>query len=312
MEITAENKITHDAEQRIGRSLWADAALRIWRDKLAMTCLAIILIYAVIAIVAPLALPDWENKYNYNNIYAGTSSEYWLGTDFFGRSIMEKTLLGAHTSMTLAFLANIIAVPLGMLLGAIAGYYGGRIDDLIVWLYTTLASIPSIILLIAIKFALKDKALFEDTRYEIELDGMVGMVFALSVTSWIGMCRLTRAETMKLREMDYILAARACGRGSFSIMLNHIIPNLLHIGIICFSLGFVGVIKAEVILSYLNLGVPNMQSWGRMIDSARMDIVVDRWYEVGAAVVAMFIIVLAWSIFGDRLRDALDPRLKNA
>lgn len=281
------------------------------RDWVAMLCLAVIVVYALIAMIAPFALGDWQESFHYDRTNAPPSGQYWLGADVFGRSILQKTLLGAHLSMTVAFLANLIAIPLGMLLGAIAGYYGRIIDDVIVWLYTTLACIPGLILLIAIKFAFQDRMLFEGTWLAMPLDGMAGLVIALAVTSWIGTCRLVRAETLRLRELDYVLAARATGRGSFLILIKHILPNVLHIGIIQFSLGFVGAISAEVILSYLNLGVPNMPSWGRMIADANMDLVVGRWWEITAAVGAMFLIVLAWNLFGDRLRDALDPRLKN-
>jgi peptide/nickel transport system permease protein len=296
---------------RIGHSLWADAAVKLRRDWVAMLCLGVIVVYALIAIISPFALADWKNSYHYEKTNAPPGEEFWLGADVFGRSILEKTLLGAHLSMTVAFLANIIAIPLGMLLGAIAGYYGRRVDDFIVWIYTTLACIPGLIRLIAIKFAFQDQVLFEGTWFAMPLDGMAGLVIALSVTSWIGTCRLVRAETLRLRELDYVLAARACGTGSFPILLKHILPNVLHIGIIQFSLGFVGAISAEVILSYLNLGVPDKPSWGRMIADANMDLVVGRWWEITAAVGAMFLIVLAWNLFGDRLRDALDPRLKN-
>jgi peptide/nickel transport system permease protein len=141
--------------------------------------------------------------------------------------------------------------------------------------------------------------------------GMTGLVLALSVTSWIGTCRLVRAETLRLRELDYIMAARAAGRGRFTILVKHILPNVSHLGIINFSLGFYGMIMAEVTLSYLNLGVPGAPSWGRMIKDANMDLVAGRWWELTAATGAIFFIVLAWNIFGDRLRDALDPRLKN-
>ena len=296
---------------RVGRSLWADAVCRLYRDKMAVACFGIIIVYALIAIISPFVFVNWSDSKNYDRTNESPSKEYWLGTDIFGRSVFQETLLGASTSITVGFMANIIAVPLGMLLGAIAGYYGGWIDDTIVWLYTTLTCIPGIILLIVLKFAFAEQALFENSPWEIDLSGMAGTYLALGVISWIGTCRLVRAETMKLRSMDYVLAARASGRGSFMILLRHVLPIVTHLGIINFSLGFVGAIKAEVILSYLGLGVTNRPSWGQMIDAARMDVIVGRWWELGSAVVAMFIIVLAWSIFGDRLRDALDPKLKN-
>ena len=295
-----------------GRSLWSDAFRRLRRDKAAVICLAVIAIYALVAIVAPLAFRDWEKRYDYDNINAAPSWDSPLGTDALGRSVLHKTLLGAHVSMTVAFFSCIVAVPLGIALGAIAGYYGKWADDFIVWMYTTLASIPGIMLLIALRFAFQGKTLFNDTFLELSLDGIAGVVIALSVRSWIGTCRLVRAETMKLREADYVVAARANGLRGFTILFKHIVRNVAHIGIIQFSLGFVGAIKAEVILSYLNIGVKGLPSWGKMISQARMDLVVGRWWEIAAAVGAMFIVVLAWNIFGDRLRDALDPRLKTA
>ena len=145
----------------------------------------------------------------------------------------------------------------------------------------------------------------------VTLSGMAGVCIALGSISWIGTCRLVRAEVMKLKELDYVIAAKACGRSDMAVLFRHILPNVFHIAIINFSLGFVGAISAEVILSFLNLGVQDLPSWGKMINEARMDLVVGRWWELTAAVGATFIIVLAWNIIGDRLRDALDPRLKN-
>lgn len=297
-----------------GRSLWSDAYRRIRRDKLAVGCFVVIVVYALVATLSPLIWPNWADSYDYDNINQSPSLSSPLGTDEFGRSVFQKTLLGGSTSMTVGFMANIIAVPLGMVLGAVAGYYGGRIDDLIVWLYTTLASIPGIIRLIAIKFAFADAVLLRGTFFEMDLGrGMSGIYLALAVTAWIGTCRLVRAEVMKIRELDYVLAARAVGTPGIVILFRHVIPNVLHIGIITFSLGFVGAVSAEVMLSYLGLGVgAGVPSWGSMIDAAKMDLVVGRWWELTAAVGATFLIVLAWNIFGDRLRDALDPKLRTA
>jgi len=293
-----------------GRSLWADAWRRLRRDPVAVACMCIVGVYALVAIIAPLVAGDWATTYNYELRNLPPSLEHLLGTDALGRSVLLKTLLGAHVSMAVAFMANIIAIPIGMLLGALAGYFGRRIDDFITWLYTTLASIPGIILLIALKFAFENRILFEGTWFAADLSGMPGLYLALGVLSWIGTCRLVRAETMKLKELDYVLAARASGRGHYAILFRHILPNVAHIGIISFSLGFVGAISAEVTLSFLNLGVQHLPSWGKMINEARMDLVVGRWWEFASAVIATFIIVLAWNVFGNKLRDALDPRLR--
>jgi ABC-type dipeptide/oligopeptide/nickel transport system permease subunit len=289
-----------------GRSLWADAWRRLRRDPAALVCLAVVVLYTLIALLAPFIIPDWSTTYDYAKRGLAPSAGHWLGTDALGRSVLHKTLLGAHVSMTVGFWANIIAVPLGMLLGALAGYFGRRTDDVIVWFYTTVASVPGIILLIALKFAVEGKSLFG----VLDLSGMAGVCLALGVTSWIDTCRLVRGEVMKLKELDYVMAGRAAGRSDLAILLRHIMPNVMHIAIINFSLGFVGAISAEVILSFLNLGVQDLPSWGKMINDARMDLVVGRWWEFVSATTAIFVVVLAWSILSDRLRDALDPRLK--
>jgi len=329
MASTQDSATQAKSTSRAGRSLWADARRRLFRDKGAMICLVVIGLYVLVALGGIVydgfaeqaqraerkgekpvwdltAFEDTKDYAHKNEAPTFSSFRGLLGTDWGGKSVLYKMLLGAKVSMTVGFMANIIAVPLGIVLGAIAGYYGGWLDDLVVWLYTTLACIPGIIKLIAIKYA------FQGVQFAgLDLSGIHGLYIALALVSWIGTCRLVRAETLKIRELDYVLAARAIGTPSFVILLRHIIPNLLHLGIIMFSLGFVGAVKAEVMLSYLGLGVDvGVPSWGGMINAARMDLFQGRWWELTAAVTAMFFLVLALNIFGDRLRDALDPKLR--
>jgi len=318
----SEAVIPMDAALTRGRSLWGDAFYRLYHDRSAVACFLVILVFAVIAIGGPIKFSHWDQLRDYDHSYEAPSWQYPLGTDVFGRSVLVKTLLGANTSLTVGLMSNIIAIPLGLVLGAIAGYYGGWIDDVIVWFYSTLSAIPGIILLVAIRFAFKDVVWSPDITlfghtfrfFVMDLDqGLSGMYIALGVMGWIGTCRLVRAETLKLRELDYVLAARAVGSSSPMILLRHIVPNVLHLGIIQFSLGFVGAIFAEVTLSYLGLGVgAGVPSWGTMINEARMNLVVGRYWEIMAAVGSMFLLVLALNIFGDRLRDAFDPRLRMA
>jgi len=309
-----------DALSVAGRSLWGDARRRIMRDPSAMICLGIILLYTLIAIGglsyeyaaehydSVKAFEDTSDYGNKNRPPSFESPKFWFGTDWAGKSVLYKTLLGVKVSLTVGFMANIIAIPLGMILGALAGFYGKWIDALVVWLFSTLASIPGIILLIAMRYAFKNAP----PVLGMNLSGMHGLYITLGVISWIGTCRLVRAEVMKIRELDYVIAARAIGTPKFIIMLRHVIPNVLHLAIINFSLGFVWAIKAEVILSYLNVGVPvGVPSWGRMINAARSDLFMGRWWELTFAVGAMFLLVLALNILGDRLRDALDPKLRN-
>lgn len=302
-----------------GRSLWADARMRLRGDWTAMACVAIIALYALVAIggyvyetVAEHSdlVPTFQKMTDYDHKSEPPSFRSWktvFGTDWAGRSVLVKIFLGAKVSMSVGLIVNVIAVPIGMILGAIAGYYGGKIDALIVWLFSTLASIPGIIFLIAIKYAFKGVKIGP-----LDMGGIHGVYVALAVIGWIGVCRLVRAETLKLRELDYVLAARAAGRGRFAILLRHVLPNVAHLGVIRFSLGFVAAVQAEVILSYLGLGVAVGQpSWGSMINAARMDLFTGKWWELASAVGAIFFLVLALNILGDRLRDALDPRLKN-
>ena len=303
-----------------GRSLWGDARRRILRDPWAMVCLGVIVLYALIAIgglsyeIAAEhyeSVKTFEETSDYDNTNRHPSLEsprFYLGTDWAGKSILYKTLLGVKVSLTVGFMANIIAIPLGVILGALAGFYGKWIDTLIVWMFSTLASIPGIMLLIALRYAFQEAP----PVLGMDLGGVAGVCIALGVVSWIGTCRLVRAEVMKIRELDYVVAARAIGTPKFIIILRHVIPNVLHLAIINFSLGFVWAVKSEVILSYLGLGVPvGVPSWGNMINAARTDLFMGRWWELTAAVTAMFFLVLSLNIFGDRLRDALDPKLRN-
>ena len=267
MSETAQTTQTESPTERVGRSLWTDAVLRIRRDKVAMLCLGIILLYALVAlggfVYEVLAeynddIPSFIETDDYDHMNEAPSTrswKTWFGTDWGGKSVLLKTILGTRISMSVGLITNIIAIPLGMLLGAIAGYFGGWIDDLIVWFYSTLSSIPGIILLIAVKVAFQDV-----TILGLDLGGIHGLYLALAVVSWIGTCRLVRAETLKLRELDYVVAARAIGTGRFKILLKHILPNVSHLGIINFSLGFVGAIKAEVMLSFLGTGCRNRNS----------------------------------------------------
>jgi peptide/nickel transport system permease protein len=303
-----------------GRTLWNDAWRRLMRTWETRLCLAIIVFFVLLALAGVVyewaaaaglwgAVPfrDAMNFDRTNQPPSAQSLDTLLGTDWAGRSVLLKTVLGAKVSLTVGLMANVIAVPLGMLLGALAGYHGKRVDDVIVWLYTTLSCIPGIILLIALKYAFSRQPVLG-----LDLSGIHGIYVALGVTSWVGTCRLARAEVMKIRELDYVTSARAIGSRSGLILLRHVMPNIAHIGIISFSLGMVAAVHSEVILSYLGLGVDiGTPSWGNMINSARQDLMAGRWWELTAAVGAMFLLVLALNIFGDRLRDALDPRLRN-
>jgi peptide/nickel transport system permease protein len=277
-------------------SLWKDAFNRLAKDKVALLSLVIVLIYSLVAILAATGLiaSDWAKEVGGSNL--PPSAEHWFGTDIFGRSVFAKVIRGTQIAMSVGLMTSLIAIPIGVLLGAVAGYFGGWVDDFITWLYTTFSSIPNIMLLISITMILGK--------------GMFAVYIALGATSWVTLCRLIRGEVMKHKEREYVQAAEAIGGGHFRKLFMHILPNVTHIVIINTSLQFQFAIKSEVILSYLGLGVQGEPSWGTMIDDAKLELSRGVWWQLAAATMAMFLVVLAFNLLGDALRDSLDPKLK--
>ncbi len=255
-----------------GRSLWTDAWHRLLGRKLVVVSLIVIAVFVIIAlgVYAGLIASDWNVQVGPR--YQSPSLEHGFGTDFLGRSVWRKTLYGVKVSLTVAFLASLISICIGLPLGAIAGYFKGWIDELIVWLFSTVSSIPYMVLILAFAFVLKDKSLFGHP-----LRGISVVYLVIGLTSWVGLCRLIRGEVIKHRNRDYVTAARAYGCSRGRIILRHIVPNVLHLVIINFSLRFVAFIHAEVILSFLGLGVKNEPSWGVMIDDARQELYRGCW-----------------------------------
>ena len=296
-----------ETDVRKGRGMWADAWRQLRRRKLVMVCLGIVLLYVVVAILvyAGVIAGDWSEKVG--DRYQPPSKQHGFGTDIFGQSVWRKTLYGVKVSLTVAFVASLISITIGVPLGAIAGYFRGRIDDLIVWLFSTVQSIPWILLILAFAFVLRGKTLFG-----LPLRGMAVVYLAIGLTSWVGICRIIRGEVIKHRERDYVMAARAYGCSRGRIIIHHVIPNVFHLVLISFSLRFVSFIHAEVIVSFLGLGVENEPSWGAMIDEARIELSRGFWWQMTAATIAIALISLALNVVGDALRDALDPKLREA
>jgi len=282
-----------------GRSLWQDAWRRLKKDKMAILSLWIVILYAVIAILVKLGLlaASWGveigSSYKEPNF---SDWRLWFGTDIFGRSVVLKTLYGAYISMTVGLLSSLIALPIGVVLGAAAGYFGGWVDDIITWFYTTISNIPTILLILSLAYVLGK--------------GLDSICIALGVTAWVSICRLIRGEFLKHKEREYVQAAKSLGAGHARRIFIHILPNVSHLIIINFSFLFVSAIKTEVILSYLGLGVQGQPSWGTMIDEAKLELARGVWWQLAAATVAMFVVVLALNLLSDALRDCLDPKLK--
>lgn len=238
-----------------------------------------------------------------------------LGTDKVGQDVLYQTLKSIRTGLVIGTLTTLVTLPLAIVLGLMAGYFRGWIDDVIQYIYTTLNSIPWVLLVAA---AVLITQVFIE-QYQDQFDSvaaradfrLLALCVIIGLTGWTGLARLIRAETLKVRELDYVTAARAFGVSDARILLRHILPNVQHIVLISVVMDFSGLVLAEAVLSYVGVGVdPVMNSWGNMINAARLELAREPvvWWPLAAAFVFMFALVLAANLFADAVRDAFDPR----
>ncbi|MCA9505546.1 MAG: ABC transporter permease [Myxococcota bacterium] len=312
-----------------GQRLWREASVELWRRR--RVAIVVVGVYLVIALLdsiawkggvpegtvgvlpnAPLTVVDRlfldtkEASYSVPladvEFYGGRPlrrpGTHLLGTDILGRDVLYMSLKGARVALLIGGLTSLIAIPIALFFGVGAGYFGGRFDDFVFFLISTLASMPGILLLIALIMVMGR--------------GTLSVCVALAVTGWVGFCRLSRAETLKLRELDYVVAARALGVSEPRIIWRHVLPNLAHLIVITFVLMFSGLVLSEAVLSWLGIGVDG--SWGQMIDGARDELSREPivWWNIGAAGTALFGLILAVNAVGDAVRDVLDPRTLRA
>jgi peptide/nickel transport system permease protein len=302
-------------------AIWREAAREIWRRR--RIALGVVGIYLVIALLESIAwvgggmvgeartavdrlFPADFRERSYSapladvEFYGGAPLRYpgrhLLGTDILGRDVLHQTMKGARVALLIGGLTSLIVIPVALLFGISAGYFGGRVDDVVFFVMSTLASMPGLLLLIALIMAMGH--------------GTVQVCVALGVTGWVGFCRVARGETLKLRELDYVVAARALGASSPWILVRHVLPNLMHLVIITFVLLFSGLVLSEAVLSWLGIGIDG--SWGQMIDQARDELSRDPpiTWNLASASVALFGLILAVNLVGDAVRDVLDPRTR--
>ncbi|WP_269533174.1 ABC transporter permease [Chitinimonas sp. BJYL2] len=329
---------------------WRAAGRRLWADKLARVCMAILALYFLIALGSAMELiaADWNqdkgvsyanpsflgkdhpNPQGQNSLAAqeilpvdekqkaldplapyyaeidelakqyeqGEAKLSWtlpLGGDKWGRDILDKVIKAGEVSITVGVAAALLAVLIGTMLGAIGGYFGGKLGDLLEWFYNIFTSVPYILLVLA--FA----AVFGK--------GITTVILVLGFTGWTGTYRLIRSEYIKQRGRDYVQAADAIGASDTRRMFVHILPNVSHLILVQLSQLVVDFIKAEVILSFLGLGVPtDLVSWGIMINEVMPELVLGKWWQLATVAVVMSTFVVAFGLFTDLLRDALDPK----
>ena len=234
------------------------------------------------------------------------SSDRWkqsfamlLGTDRQGRSILIRGIYSIKVAIQIGVVTALVSVFIGSLLGAAAGYFGGIVDHMVIWLYSTVSSIPNLVLLVLLAY------LFTGSSFDGTL---VPVYVAFCATFWVGPCRVIRGETMKLKELEYVQAATTVGFSGMYILVRHVLPNTAHLMLINFSLLLIGAIKSEVILSFLGLGVKSGASWGIMISDSKPEVINGFFWQIGTATAFMFVLVLAFNILSDALQDVFDPK----
>jgi peptide/nickel transport system permease protein len=221
-----------------------------------------------------------------------------FGGDRWGRDVLKKTIKGTETSLFVGLVAAMLAAFLGTVFGALAGYYGRWVDDFFNWFYSVFTSIPYLLLILAVAGVLNQK-------------GTLTVILILAFTGWTGIFRLVRAEYLKHKAREYVRAADAIGASDLRRMFVHILPNVSHVVLVQLSLHVVLFIKSEVVLSFLGFGVGvDTVSWGSMLNEAQGELILGKWWQCAAATAAMALLVTAFGLFTDALRDALDPRLK--
>lgn len=257
----------------------------------------VIIIYTFVALASKFGLLASKWDISLAKSYEEPGIKYLFGADIFGRSVLLKIIKSTETAISVGVISTLITVFIGTGLGVCAGFYGGFVDSIVVFLYTVVSSIPNIMLLISLGFILGK--------------GNSTIYIALGLTSWPTLCQIIRLETMRHKDREYINAATAIGCSNIRKIFKHILPNISHIILIRAALIFQFSVKSEVILSYLGFGSQDKPSWGKMIYEAGTEIMKGVWWQLVFSTAAMFFIVLALNTLSDGLRDALDPKLKN-
>ena len=304
--MSAGTGIAAAAEPRGGASFGREAWRQVWASRVARACLAVLAIFFLAALWGEAAnawyawrdvTPPWQAQ-NLAARHLPPCAAHWLGTDGLGRDVGLRLAQGARIAFQVGVVSSLIAIPIGVLLGCLGGYFGGKTDDAVVWLSTTFASIPGLLFVLAIAMVVGK--------------GLLGVFLAIGLTTWVGVCRLIRAEVLQQKGRGYVRAARALGFSHGRILFRHILPNVIHVALVSFTLRFPAAIGTEVFLSFLGIGAQGQPSWGTMISSARLRLWQGMWWELAAVTAAIFAVVLAFNLLGDALRDALDPRLRTA
>ena len=276
--------------------LWVESLRRLKKDKTAVSGLMMVILFFLVSFFAPLLAPYDPGEINVKEVLMPPNMLHFMGTDQLGRDILSRVIWGSRISLKVGFVAIGISTLIGTLLGAIAGYYRGWVDSIIMRLVDVMLCFPAFFLILAVI------ALLEPSIWNI--------MVVIGVTGWMGVARLVRAEFLSLREREFVLAAKAIGSSDVRVIFLHILPNALAPVLVSATLGVSGAILTESALSFLGIGVqPPIPSWGNILSAGKDNIEIAWWLSLypGLAILAT---VLAYNLLGEGLRDVLDPRLK--
>lgn len=278
------------------RSYYQESWKILRKNPVAMVCLAIVVLLALLAVFAPLVAPYDPNKMELSNKLLAPCAEHWFGCDEQGRDILSRCIYGCRVSLSVGLVSQLIATVIGYFMGVCAGYFGGKVDAVISFLIQVFASLPELLLAMALMFALGS--------------GLANLYISLGVLSWAKTARLIRGNVLQLKEKEYVKACRIDGGSNFRIIWKHLLPNCIPTLIITITMGIPSAILYEASLSFLGLGVRSpMASWGSMISASEAFIRTSPFYSLFPGF-CIIITVIAFNMLGDGVRDALDPKLR--
>lgn len=280
------------------RTLWRDALSRLLANRLALFGLVMVIIFTLMALLAPVLAPYPYDKADFSAVsqFPTWTGKYPLGTDLVGRDMLSRLIWGAQVSMLVGLGAQVIVFLIGVPIGALAGYLGGRVDAILMRFVDVMYAFPQLLFVILIMAALGR--------------GMQNIFIAIGVTGWVTLARLTRAEFLALRERDFVIAARAAGASPWRIITRHLLPNALSPIIVTLTFGIPQAIFTEAALSFIGIGIPEPRpSWGKMAGETQQYIT-SYWYMPIFPTILIALLMLSFTFLGDGLRDALDPRTR--
>lgn len=289
-----------------GRSLQAEAWLQLRKNKVALISLGIILFVCSVAILAPWISPYPFDEQYLDRVLIKPDIHHWLGTDSLGRDMLSRLIYGARVSMAVGVITAVISFIIGTIFGALAGWFGGHVDSILMRFVDILDSIPSIILLILVKLVFDAIDLIPNP----EMNALTGMLIALSLTSWVSLARVVRGQVLQVKQMAYVEAARSMGASSFRIVVQHILPNIAGPVIVLLTFQIPSNILSESFLSFIGLGLqPPFSSWGVLANDGWRSLKSFPHLMISPGV-AIFLAMLAFNLLGDGIRDAVDPQMR--